>query len=100
MKQAQKQMNNVISALTARAQFEQILKRASEQDERFVVDRRGQRGGSTGEAREANRSIIRVVVDTNVVMCVSAEVLAELGSLPDVEGYVVKERCRRCGTAC
>ena len=35
-------MNNVISALTARTQFGQILKRASERDERFLVDRRGQ----------------------------------------------------------
>src|SRR5580700_7844327 len=32
---------NVVSALTARTQLAQILKRASEKDERFVVDRRG-----------------------------------------------------------
>jgi prevent-host-death family protein len=32
---------NVVSALTARTQLGQILKRASERDERFVVDRRG-----------------------------------------------------------
>lgn len=35
-------MSNVISALTARTQLGQILKRASESDERFLVDRRGQ----------------------------------------------------------
>ena len=35
-------MNNVISALTARTQLGQILKRASEKDERFLVGRRGQ----------------------------------------------------------
>ena len=35
-------MNNVISALTARTQLGQILKRASEKDERFLVDRRGE----------------------------------------------------------
>ena len=34
-------MNNVISALDARTQLGQILKRASEKGERFVVDRRG-----------------------------------------------------------
>src|SRR5450755_968208 len=34
-------MQNVVSALTARTQLGQILKRASEKDERFVVDRRG-----------------------------------------------------------
>jgi prevent-host-death family protein len=34
-------MNNVISALTARTQLGQILKRAAEKDERFLVDRRG-----------------------------------------------------------
>jgi prevent-host-death family protein len=34
-------MQNVVSALTARTQLAQILKRASEKDERFVVDRRG-----------------------------------------------------------
>ena len=34
-------MQNVVSALTARTQFGQILKRASEKDERFVVDRLG-----------------------------------------------------------
>jgi prevent-host-death family protein len=32
---------NVVSALTARTQLGQILRRASEKDERFVVDRRG-----------------------------------------------------------
>jgi prevent-host-death family protein len=36
-----KRMQNVVSALTARTQFGQILKRAAEKDERFVVDRRG-----------------------------------------------------------
>jgi hypothetical protein len=36
-----KRTRNVISALTARTQFGQILKRAGEHDERFVVDRRG-----------------------------------------------------------
>ena len=35
-------MKNVISALEARTQLGQILKRASEQGERFVVDRRGE----------------------------------------------------------
>ena len=35
-------MTNVVSALTARTQFGQILKRASQENERFVVDRRGQ----------------------------------------------------------
>ena len=36
-----KRMQNVVSALTARTQLGQILKRAAERDERFVVDRRG-----------------------------------------------------------
>jgi prevent-host-death family protein len=35
-----KRMRNVVSALTARTQLGQILKRAAEGDERFVVDRR------------------------------------------------------------
>ena len=35
-------MSNVISAVTARTQLGQILKRASEGDERFLVDRRGE----------------------------------------------------------
>ena len=34
-------MTNTISALTARTQLGQILKRAAEKDERFLVDRRG-----------------------------------------------------------
>src|ERR1700691_4322749 len=34
-------MQNVVSALTARTQLGQILRRASEKDERFVVERRG-----------------------------------------------------------
>jgi hypothetical protein len=34
-------MQNAVSDLTARTQFGQILQRASEKDERFVVDRRG-----------------------------------------------------------
>lgn len=37
-----KRLRNVVSALTARTQLGQILKRASEKDERFVVDRRGE----------------------------------------------------------
>ena len=35
-------MGNIVSALTARTQFGQIMKRASEKNERFVVDRRGE----------------------------------------------------------
>lgn len=35
-------MTNVISAVTARTQLGQILKRAGEGDERFLVDRRGE----------------------------------------------------------
>jgi len=35
-------MPNVISALTARTQFGQIMKRARENQERFVVDKRGE----------------------------------------------------------
>jgi prevent-host-death family protein len=34
-------MPRVITALTARTQFGQILRRASRQQERFIVDRRG-----------------------------------------------------------
>jgi len=35
-------MNNVVSALTARTQLGQIIRRATKNNERFVVDRRGQ----------------------------------------------------------
>jgi prevent-host-death family protein len=35
-------MTNVISALTARTQLGQILKRVKKNNERFVVDRRGE----------------------------------------------------------
>ncbi|MBX3280448.1 MAG: type II toxin-antitoxin system Phd/YefM family antitoxin [Acidobacteria bacterium] len=35
-------MPKVISALTARTQFGQIMERAAENDERFIVDRRGE----------------------------------------------------------
>jgi len=35
-------MSNVIPAVTARTQLGQILKRAGEGDERFLVDRRGE----------------------------------------------------------
>lgn len=35
-------MNNVVSALTARTQLGQIMKRATQNNERFVVDRRGE----------------------------------------------------------
>jgi prevent-host-death family protein len=34
-------MNNVVSALTARTQLGQILKRVSKNNERFLVERRG-----------------------------------------------------------
>jgi prevent-host-death family protein len=34
-------MPKIISALTARTQFGQIMKRAQEKNERFLVDRRG-----------------------------------------------------------
>lgn len=39
---AQKKIPNVVSALTARTQLGQILKRATQKNERFVVDRRGE----------------------------------------------------------
>ncbi len=35
-------MTNVVSALTARTQFGQIIKRATQRNERFVVGRRGE----------------------------------------------------------
>ena len=35
-------MTNTISALTARTQFGQIIRRATKNNERFVVDRRGE----------------------------------------------------------
>ena len=35
-------MPKVVSALTARTQFGQILKRVSQKNERFIVDRRGE----------------------------------------------------------
>ena len=41
MSQASKPMNNVVSALTARTQFGQIMRRATQKNERFLVDRRG-----------------------------------------------------------
>ena len=37
-----KSMANVVSALTARTQLGQIIKRATQKNERFLVDRRGQ----------------------------------------------------------
>jgi hypothetical protein len=40
-------MTSVVSALTARTQFGQIIKRASQKNERFVVDRRGQPASSS-----------------------------------------------------
>ena len=41
MKQSAKAMTSVVSALTARTQLGQIIRRASLRNERFVVDRRG-----------------------------------------------------------
>lgn len=35
-------MTKVVSALTARTQFGQLMRRAKQKDERFVVDRRGE----------------------------------------------------------
>ena len=35
-------MTNVVSALTARTQFGQILRRVRQKNERFLVDRRGE----------------------------------------------------------
>ena len=35
-------MTNIVSALTARTQLGQIIKRATQKNERFVVDRRGE----------------------------------------------------------
>jgi prevent-host-death family protein len=39
---APKHTTNVVSALTARTHFGQIMRRATEKNERFVVDRRGE----------------------------------------------------------
>lgn len=41
IKQRSKPVANVVSALTARARFGQIMKRASQKNERFVVGLRG-----------------------------------------------------------
>jgi PHD/YefM family antitoxin component YafN of YafNO toxin-antitoxin module len=48
---------NILSALAARSQFEQILKRAAEQDERFVVDLRGKPSVIIMSVRDYIRSI-------------------------------------------
>jgi len=37
-----KRMTNVVSALTARTQFGQIIRRTNQKNERFLVDRRGE----------------------------------------------------------
>ena len=42
IKKVTNRMTNVVSALTARTQFGQIMRRASQKNERFLVDRRGQ----------------------------------------------------------
>jgi prevent-host-death family protein len=39
---AKSSMTNVVSALTARTQFGQIIRRATQKNERFVVGRRGE----------------------------------------------------------
>ena len=41
VKSARKPLGKVVSALTARTQFGQILRRVSQKNERFIVDRRG-----------------------------------------------------------
>lgn len=41
VKRAKKPLGKVVSALTARTQFGQILRRVSQKNERFIVDRRG-----------------------------------------------------------
>ncbi len=40
--QTKRPMTNVVSALTARTQLGQIIKRATQRNERFVVGRRGE----------------------------------------------------------
>jgi len=42
MKTAKQPMANVVTALTARTQLGQIIRRATQRDERFVVGRRGE----------------------------------------------------------
>jgi prevent-host-death family protein len=42
IKHAKSFMTNVVSALTARTQFGQIMRRATQKNERFVVGRRGE----------------------------------------------------------
>jgi prevent-host-death family protein len=42
MKRAGASRSNIVSALTARTQFGQIMRRATRNRERFVVDRRGE----------------------------------------------------------
>ena len=42
VKKPSKRMESIVSALTARTQFGQIIRRARQKNERFLVDRRGQ----------------------------------------------------------
>jgi PHD/YefM family antitoxin component YafN of YafNO toxin-antitoxin module len=42
IKRAKKPTTKLVSALTARTQFGQIMKRATQHNERFLVDRRGE----------------------------------------------------------
>ena len=42
VKKSRKRLPRVVSALTARTQLGQIMRRAKQKDERFLVDRRGE----------------------------------------------------------
>jgi prevent-host-death family protein len=50
-------MTNTVSALTARTQFGQILRRVAEKDERFLIGRRGQPSAIIMSVRDYIRNI-------------------------------------------
>jgi prevent-host-death family protein len=70
-----KRVPNVVSALTARAQFGQILKRVSENGERFVVRRRGE-----------PRVVILGIQDYIKLVAPEPEVLTRIGEASERKG--------------
>ena len=58
-----KQIARIIPALTARTQFGQILKRAGQNKERFVVERRGEPGVVIMSVEEYLRSFVKPTIE-------------------------------------
>lgn len=90
-------MTNVVSALTARTQLGQIIRRASQKNERFVVDRRGQPSVVIMSIKDYIRSIAPAPAELRAMQDRAKQTGASNLSMRQIDSLISKVRLKPAG---